>query len=282
MKKLMIGLLAGAIALTMTVSAFGGGNKEASSVGEIERIQKAGVLRVGIFADEYPFGWVDNNGVYQGYDVYFARRIAKEILGNENAIEFVPMEPSARIPSLQSNKIDIQLANFTVTADRAEQVDFTLPYQKVSIGIVSPDSAPITNITQLEGKKLIVDKGTTQETFFTENYPKIILQKYDQISDGFAALKDGRADARAQDNTLVFAWAAHNPGFTATITSIGSADFIAAAVKKGNKELLDYINNLITNVLEDDFFHKDYAATLLPVFGANVDPESVVIEHGKN
>jgi polar amino acid transport system substrate-binding protein len=280
MKKLMVVALAGALALTMAVSAFGGGKKE-SSGGEIERIKKAGVLRVGVFSDEYPFGWVDSKGVYQGYDVYFARRIAKEILGNENAIEFVPMEPAARIPALQSDKIDIQLANFTVTADRAQQVDFTLPYQKVSIGIVSPDSAPITDIKQLEGKKLIVDKGTTQETYFTEHYPKIELVKYDLISDGFAAFIDGRADARAQDNTLVFAWAAQNPGYTATITSIGPADFIAGAVRKGNTELLDYVNNIITNVLEDDFFHKNYAATLLPVFGPGVNPESVVVEHGK-
>jgi polar amino acid transport system substrate-binding protein len=274
MKKLSVILLV----LAVTVSAFGGGKKD--SGGAIERIKKAGILRVGVFSDEYPFGWVDSNGVYQGYDVYFARRIAKEILGNENAIEFVPMEPAARVESLLSDKIDIQLANFTVTPARAEVVDFTLPYQKVSIGIVSPDSAPITEISQLNGKNLIVDKGTTQETYFTENHPNINLVKYDQISAGFAAFKDGRADARAQDNTLVFAWAAQNPGYTATITSIGPADTIAAAVRKGNKELLDYVNNLIANVLEDDFFHKNYAETLLPVFGPNVNPESVVVEHG--
>ncbi|GHU47788.1 amino acid ABC transporter substrate-binding protein [Spirochaetia bacterium] len=278
MKKLLLV----AMTATLAVTAFGASQADKGpKMGEIERIKKAGVLRVGVFSDEYPFGWVDNNGVYQGYDVYFARRIAKEILGDENAIEFVAMEPAARVESLQSNKIDIQLANFTVTPARAEVVDFTLPYQKVSIGIVSPDSAPITDIRQLEGKNLIVDKGTTQETYFTENYPKINLVKYDLISAGFAALKDGRADARAQDNTIVFAWATQNPGYTATITSIGSADYIAAAVRKGNKELLDYVNNLIVNVLEDDFFHKNYAATLLPVFGPGVDPESVVVEHGK-
>jgi polar amino acid transport system substrate-binding protein len=172
------------------------------------------------------------------------------------------------------------LANFTVTPARSEVVDFTLPYQQVSIGIVSPDSAPITEISQLVGKDLIVDKGTTQETYFTENYPNINLVKYDQISTSFAALKDGRGAARAQDNTLVFAWAAQNPGYTATITAIGPKDTIAAAVRKGNKEFLDWINNLITNGLEDDFFHKDYAATLLPVFGPGVNPESVVVEHG--
>ncbi|MDR1903554.1 MAG: transporter substrate-binding domain-containing protein [Treponema sp.] len=274
MKKLIVLLLASVLA----VSAFASGKGD--SGGSIARIKKAGVVRIGIFADEFPFGYVDNQGVYQGYDVYFARRIARELLGDENAIEFVPVEPANRVELLQSDKVDIQLANFTVTPARAEVVDFTLPYQQVSIGIVSPDSAPITEISQLEGKELIVDKGTTQETYFTEHYPGIKLVKYDSISAGFAAFKDGRAAARAQDNTLVFAWAVQNPGFSATIGSIGPKDTIAAAVRKGNKELLDWINNLITNGLEDDFFHKNYEATLRPVFGPNVNPESVVVEHG--
>jgi polar amino acid transport system substrate-binding protein len=274
MKKLM--LLA--LAFAMTVSAFAGGKRESGD--SLEAIKKAGKIRIGVFTDKAPFGYVDAQGVYQGYDVYFAHRIAKDLLGDENAITFVPVEPASRVEFLESDKVDIILANFTVTPARAEAVDFALPYMKVALGIVSPDSAPITDISQLEGKELIIIKGTTAETYFAENHPKIIQQKYDQISAAFNALKDGRGAALSQDNTLLFAWAIENPGFTATIGSIGSLDTIAPAVRKGNKVLLDWLNNEITSTVESDFFHRDYQATLAPVYGTTVDPESVVVERG--
>lgn len=274
MKKLMIAVLA----LAVTVSAFASGKKEAGN--EIDQIKKAGKIRIGVFADKHPFGYVDANGVFQGYDVYFAHRIAKDLLGDENAIEFVTVEPASRVEHLESGKVDIILANFTVTPARAEVVDFALPYMKVALGVVSPTSAAITDVSQLEGKKLLIIKGTTAETYFTEKHPEIELVKFDQISEAFAALKDGRGDALSQDNTLLFAWAIQNPGFTAGIGSIGSLDTIAPAVKKGNKALLDWLNDEISNKLGANFFHDDYKVTLLPVYGSTVDPESVVVERG--
>ncbi|MDR7080282.1 ABC-type amino acid transport substrate-binding protein [Neobacillus niacini] len=101
--------------------------------------------------------------------------------------------------------MDIVLANFTVTPERQEQVDFANPYMKVAIGVVSPDSAPIKSVDQLKGKKLIVLKGTTAESFFMKNHPEIELVKYDANTEAFEALKDGRGDALAQDNALLFA-----------------------------------------------------------------------------
>jgi polar amino acid transport system substrate-binding protein len=274
MKKLILVV----VAFTMAVSAFAGGKQDAS--GSLDKIKKAGKIRIGVFSDKPPFGYVDEKGVYQGYDVYFAHRIAKDLLGDENAIEFVQVEPASRVEFLQSDKVDIILANFTVTPPRAEAVDFALPYMKVALGVVSPDAAPIKKIEDLEGKELIIIKGTTAETYFAENYPKITLQKYDQISAAFSALKDNRGAGLSQDNTLLFAWAIENPGFTTTIESIGSLDTIAPAVRKGNKELLDWLNDEIRTKLGDNFFHEDYKATLLPVYGNSVDPESVIVEHG--
>ncbi|MDR0663280.1 MAG: cysteine ABC transporter substrate-binding protein [Spirochaetaceae bacterium] len=274
MKKLIFAVLAFAV----TVSVFAGGKKD--SGGAIDRIKQNGKIRIGIFTDKKPFGYVDERGVNQGYDVYLAHRLAKDLLGDENAIEFVPVVPASRVEFLQSDKVDIILANFTVTPARAEAVDFALPYMKVALGIVSPDSAPIKDISQLSGKELIIIKGTTAETYFAENYPQITLQKYDEISDAFNALKDGRGAALSQDNTLLFAWAVENPGFTTTIESIGSLDTIAPAVRKGNTELRDWINHEIQNNLGDRFFHDAYDAALRPIYGNTVDPESVVVEKG--
>lgn len=258
--------------------------KETSSTGNassIEAIKARGKIRIGVFSDKPPFGYVDENGDNQGYDVYFARRIAKDLLGDEDAVEFVLVEAASRVEYLQSGKVDILLANFTVTDERAEVVDFALPYMKVALGVVSPEGALITDVSQLEGKKLIVNKGTTAETFFTENYPNIELVKYDENTETFNALKDGRGDALAHDNTLVFAWAIQNPGFKTGIESLGNIDTIAPAVQKGNTELLNWINDEIKALAEENFFHADYEATLLPIYGDTVDPESVVVEGGQ-
>ncbi|MGC4018250.1 MAG: cysteine ABC transporter substrate-binding protein [Muricomes sp.] len=243
----------------------------------LDEIKKSGKLVVGVFSDKNPFGYVDEKGNYQGYDIYFAERLAKD-LGVE--IEYVSTEPASRVEYLQTGKVDIILANFTVTDERAESVDFALPYMKVALGVVSPDKALITAPEQLNGKKLIVAKGTTAETYFTENYPDVELVKFDQYTEAYNALLDGRGDAFTTDNTEVLAWAIQNDGFTVGITSLGDLDTIAPAVTKGNTTLLDWINEEIKSLAGEQFFHADYKETLEPVYGDEVDPDSLVVEGG--
>lgn len=253
--------------------------KESKS--SLEQIKESGKIRIGVFSDKAPFGYIDENGEPQGYDVYFGKRIAKDLLGDENAVEFVSVEAASRVEFLETNKVDIILANFTVTDERKEKVDFALPYMKVALGIVAPDASPITDVTQLKGRKLIVNKGTTAETYFTKNYPNIELLKYDENTAAFNALLDKRGNAIAHDNTLLFAWVTKNKGYTTSIDSLGSIDTIAPAVKKGNKELVEWLNEEIKTLGKENFFHSDYDATLLPVYGDAVDPESVVVEGGE-
>ena len=224
---------------------------------------------------------MDANGEVQGYDVYFAKRIAKDLLGSEDKVEFVFVEAANRVEYLESGKVDIILANFTVTEERAQKVDFALPYMKVALGVVSPDAALITDVAQLEGKTLIVVKGTTAETYFTENHPEVNLLKFDEYQEAYDALADGRGDAFSTDNTEVLAWALQNQGFTVGIESIGNLDSIAPAVQKGNTELLNWINTEIESLADEQFFHADFDATLADVYGSSVDPDNLVVEGGK-
>ncbi|MBQ7752985.1 MAG: amino acid ABC transporter substrate-binding protein, partial [Treponema sp.] len=85
------------------------------------------------------------------------------------------------------------------------------------------------------------------------------------------------------DNTEVLAWAIENPKFAvgAGADSIGSLDSIAGAVQKGNKDLLDWLNNEIVELGKENFFHADYEATLRAVYGADSDADSLVVEGGK-
>lgn len=249
----------------------------AASYRTVDEIKESGKITIGVFSDKNPFGYVDNEGKFQGYDVYFADRIAKD-LGVE--LELVPVEAASRVEFLETAKVDIILANFTVTDERKEKVDFALPYMKVALGVVSPDSAVIKSADELNGKTLIVVKGTTAESYFTENYPDVKLQKYDEYNEAYSALQDGRGDAFSTDNTEVLAWAMNNPGFTVGVESLGSTDAIAPAVTKGNESLLNWLNDEIKALADEQFFHADYDATLASVYGDTVDKDNLVVEGG--
>ena len=273
MKKRILGILSLVFCLGLMAAC----GKDDSHVRSLSEIKESGNVVIGVFSDKKPFGYVDANGDYQGYDVYFGNRLAKD-LGVE--VEYVPVEAASRVEYLLSNKVDIILANFTVTEERAEKVNFTLPYMKVALGVVSPDRALITDVSQLANKMLIVSKGTTAETYFTQNHPEVNLLKFDQYTEAYGALLDGRGDALSTDNTEVLAWALENEGFSVGVESLGNIDTIAAAVNKDNKELLDWINDEIKALGEEQFFHEAYEQTLAPVYGEAADVDNLVIEGG--
>ena len=240
----------------------------------LDEIKTAGTVNIGVFSDKNPFGYVDENGDYQGYDVYFANRIGQD-LGVE--VKFVSTEAANRIEYLQTGKVDIILANFTVTPQRAEEVDFALPYMNVALGVVSPDANVITDLSQLgEGDAVIVISGTTAETYLAENHPEITLQKYDTYANAKNALENGNGVAWANDNTEVIAYALQNPGYTVGIPTLGSQDTIAPAVSKGNTTLLDWLNDEIVSLGAESFFHADYEATLADTYGLDYEEELVV------
>ena len=253
------------------------GSEETAVFRTLDKIKASGTVNIGVFSDKNPFGYVDENNEYQGYDVYFAERIGRD-LGVK--INYVSTEAANRVEDLQTGKVDIILANFTVTDERAEKVDFALPYMNVALGVVSPDSRVITDLSEIKAEdEVIVISGTTAETYLTENNPEIKLQKYDTYANAKTALENGNAVAWANDNTEVIAFALQNPGYTVGIPELGSQDTIAPAVSKGNTTLLDWINEEIKSLADEQFFHKAYEATLADTYGLDYE-ESLVVEGG--
>ncbi|MFZ2461874.1 MAG: transporter substrate-binding domain-containing protein, partial [Streptococcus infantarius] len=100
-------------------------------------------------------------------------------------------------------------------------------------------------------------------------------------SEAYQALLDGRGDALSTDNTEVLAWALENKGYKVGITSLGDTDTIAPAVQKGNTELLDWINDEIKSLGDENFFHEDYDKTLAPVYGDAAKADDLVVESGE-
>ncbi len=243
----------------------------------LDEIKESGTINIGVFSDKNPFGYVDENGEYQGYDIYFANRIGED-LGVK--VNFVSTEAANRIEYLQTGKVDIILANFTVTDERKEEVDFALPYMNVALGVVSRNDNVIESLDNWNpDASIIVISGTTAETYLIENYPDIPLQKFDSYATAKEAFENGTSVAWANDNTEVIAFSLQNDGYTVGIPSLGSADTIAPAVTKGNTTLLDWINEEIKSLGEENFFHADYEATLTDTYGSEYE-ESLVVEGG--
>ena len=266
------------IVLIIAVAAFFGiksTNNKSSNVNDssVSAIKKRGTLRVAVFGDLPPYGWVDDNGNRVGYDVRLARQMAKD-MGVK--VKFTQVNANNRVDTLNSNKADIVLANFTKTPERKQVVDFAKPYMKVSVGVISPKSAPITSAKQLKGKNLIVNKGTTAENYFTKK-GGVDLLKFDSKTQQFNAFKNKRAAALADDNSYLYAWVKKNPNYTVGIKNIGPNQFIAPAVKQGNKSLLNWTNKEITRLADKKFFTDDYNKELKPYFGKEVKPSDIVL-----
>ena len=284
-KKLITGILTiglGASILTGCTKAQAEANPDAANANKVFRtldeIKADGTINLGVFSDKNPFGYVDENGQYQGYDVYFAERIGKD-LGVK--INYVSTEAASRVEYLETGKVDIVLANFTVTEERAEKVDFALPYMNVALGVVSPESNVITNLDDIKPEdQVIVISGTTAETYLEKNYPDIKLQKFDTYATAKTSFENGTGVAWANDNTEVIAYSLETPGYVVGIPSLGSQDTIATAVSKGNSSLLDWLNDEIVSLGNENFFHEDYEATLLSTYGADYE-DTLVVEGGQ-
>ena len=276
MKKSIITITAILVLLTLAFSIVSAG-ADGAVYRTLDEIKASGEINIGVFSDKYPFGYVDEEGEYQGYDVYFARRIGED-LGVK--VNFVSTEAANRVAYLEAGKVDIVLANFTVTEERAEKVDFALPYMNVALGVVSPDSRVITDLSEIGADdEIIVISGTTAEDYLRKNNPEIKLRKFDTYATAKSALENGVGVAWANDNTEVIAFAIEFEGFTVGIPSLGSQDTIAPAVSKGNETLLNWINDEIRSLADEQFFHKDYEATLTEIYGQEYE-DSLVLEGG--
>lgn len=293
MKKKLIGIAAVAAALVLAMGLLAGcGSSSSSSAASasgsasasggavyrtLDDIKASGKIVIGVFSDKHPFGYVDEGGEYAGYDVELANRLAQD-LGVE--VEYVSTEAANRVEYLETGKVDVILANFTVTDERAQKVDFCDPYMNVALGVVSHEDNVITDLSQIGNGEVIVITGTTAETYLTEKNPEIKLKKFETYANAKTAFENKEGVAWANDNTEVIAFANSAKGYKVGIEQLGSIDTIAPAVSKGNKELLEWINQDMEKLGAEKFFHAAYEKTLLDVYGADYE-DTLVVEPGQ-
>ena len=127
---------------------------EAGTAGTFQDVKSRGKLIAGVRPDSPPFGFVDRDGVHKGFDIDLAKALARELFGKEEALELVDVTPANRISFLKEGKVDVLIANMTITDSRKKVIDFSNPYFLSGHLILVRKDSKVTRYQDLAGKKI--------------------------------------------------------------------------------------------------------------------------------
>lgn len=181
-----------------------------------------------------------------GIDAEIAGAIA-ENLGMELVIEDIAFD--SIIPELQSGKADIGAAGMTVTEDRLMNVDFSDTYATAVQAIIVTGDSEIAGPDDLAGKLIGVQQGTTGDIYASDDFGDENIERYPKGVDAVQALVQGKVDAVIIDNEPAKVFVGDNDGLKLLDTAYAEEEY-AIAVKKGNTELLDQVNQAIQELKE--------------------------------
>lgn len=221
-------------------------------------LAKAGQLNVGVKCDAPPYGYLDGTGGNVGIDVEFARHIAKVAFKDETKVKFTCVTSATRIQMLRSDKVDLLIATLGVTEDRKKAVDFTESTNWAGSSVlVRADGASsgVTRLDELNGKTIVTLTGGWAVPYFEKNYPKINLIKLESLNDAIQTVRQGRADAVAQDIEPLVAAAEKDPQLKLT-NIVFLVGWAAPAVRRGDNDLRLFVNEVIQASRRDGTFER--------------------------
>jgi polar amino acid transport system substrate-binding protein len=226
--------------LLVAALLFGG----AAQADRLDDIRKAGVLRVATFDSNPPFGVVDPGSKrIVGLDVDYAQALADKI---GVKLDLRPTNPANRIPLLVSGKVDLVLANFTITEERAKQLDFSIPYFASGQQFLAKKGT-LTSPSQLNGLRIGADKGTVNEIVLRRDFPQATVVSFDDTPFAFTALRNGNVQAITQDGPKLVGLLAKVPdreNYEVPAFSI-SNDYIGVGIPKGETALRTLVNETL-------------------------------------
>ena len=274
-KGLMKKIIATAVLGIMTMGLAGCGSSNdknsASKTDLLEKIQKNGKLVVGMSADyaPYEFHYIDENGkdVIGGFDVDIANEIANKI-GVDLVIQ--EMDFDALVSALPAGKVDLVISGMNPTEERAKAVDFSEVYYNSKHGILvrAEDADKYQTFADLEGAKVGVQLGSTQEKIAKTEIPNVNLQQLSNINNLILELKAGKVDAIVMEKPVAEMAVKSNPEL-----AVGKPIYEeqtggnAVGIAKNNPQLLAKVNEVITELNEsgkmDEYIAKanELAAT---------------------
>lgn len=212
-------------------------------------------LLIGTNAEFPPFEFIADNesgvlGKYDGIDMAIAKKIGEKV-GKEVVIMDMPFDSLALAYS--SNKIDLIIAAMTITEEKKESLDFSIPYysskQYIAVAI---DNTEITSDADLAGKKIGVQTGTTGDFIATDDIENSEVYRYPRPFDAFNGLMNGDIDAVVVDVPVAELYVNQYADKVKIIEDVAGfpEEEYGIAVEKGNEELLNSVNEVLTEMLE--------------------------------
>lgn len=230
-----------------------------ASADQLDDIKKAGVVNIAVFDSNPPFGYVDpQTKKIVGYDVDIANEIGKA-LGVK--VELKATNPANRIPLLSSKKVDLIAANFTITPQRAKEVDFSVPYFATGQKFIARKGV-LKQPDDIAKLRIGADKGTVQEITLRDNYPTAKVISYDDTPVAFTALRNGNVQAITQDDAKLVGLLANLPDaikadFEISPFSI-TKEYQGIGITKGETRLVEAVNNVLLGLEKDGEAAKIY------------------------
>lgn len=199
------------------------------------------VIRVGVGEDFPPWSYPNENGEYIGFAVETISMIAKQ---NGKEVEIVPLPWPDIVDNVADGTVDVIFGGLTITPERAQIIDFTMPYVFVNKGAAVWSDSPLTLEDVLSGEyKIATLDGGTSYNWLLENVGGEIYPM-PTVDAAFSELQNRNVDAVVYDEVSINRYVRSGPfKKVGTIETYGPH---AGAVKKGNAELRDLINDGIT------------------------------------
>ena len=214
--------------------------------GKLEDILARGKLIVGTGVGNPPWHFRDEKGDMAGFDVDVAKIVAKGLFGDDTKIEYVNQASDARIPNIVTDKVDITCQFMTVTAERAQQVNFTIPYYREGVGLMMMAGGKYKSRDEMKAAGTGVTVSVLQNVYAEEmvHYalPEAKVDQYESVDLMYQALNSGRADAAATDMSSLQWFMKQNPGKYVDGGYGWNPQTYSCAVKRGDQDFLNFVN----------------------------------------
>jgi polar amino acid transport system substrate-binding protein len=228
----------------------------------IEKIKQRGRLIVGVNQNTFQFGYRDaKTGQIVGFDIDIVREIAKDLLGNPNAIQFKALTSAQRIPSVLSHDVDLVAETMTINCDRLKQVDFSSVYFDAGQRVLVPSSSTAVGIGDLGGKKVCAAAGSTSIVNIGKAPSKPIAVSVPDWTDCLVLLQQGQIDAISTDDTILQGLARQDPNLKLVGPKFTDEPY-GIAVNKDANDLLRFVNGVLERIRADGTWKTTYGTWL--------------------
>jgi polar amino acid transport system substrate-binding protein len=221
----------------------------------LDDIKAAKKLRVAIDLGLPPYGMTDDKMQPTGSDVETAKLLAKD-LGVE--FELVATTGASRIPSLQTGKADVVISTLSVTPERAKVIDFSLAYAPLRTVLAGVKSINAKTIADLDGKTVGTTRGTTHDTYLSQNVKNAKIVRYEDDATTAQAFVSGQIDLFTTAELLLAPIAARNPGRQLELKFVIETHKLSIGVKQGETRLLQTVSDWVKTNLKNGKLNEIY------------------------